>query len=129
MKTFLMLKEQGGGCDYTIGCGINYEILRAASMEDAKRKALDLPDNWKDVCKDPDDCDELISDSLLRYVGDHDSSCESITLYEIVDSFDLMGLAKEKITEIETYSEYLKLKEKEEEERKQYEKLKKKFDK
>jgi hypothetical protein len=35
MKTFLIVEEQGGGCDYTIGCGIRTTQIEADSMEEA----------------------------------------------------------------------------------------------
>jgi hypothetical protein len=33
MKTFLVVERQNGGCDYTIGCGINTYTVEAESYE------------------------------------------------------------------------------------------------
>ena len=32
---FLVVRNHGGGCDYTIGCGIDYYFINAESMEEA----------------------------------------------------------------------------------------------
>lgn len=32
---FLLVMNQGGGCDYTIGCGINYRFTEADTLEQA----------------------------------------------------------------------------------------------
>ena len=32
MKTFLVVEEQYGGCDYTIGCGIRATVVQAESL-------------------------------------------------------------------------------------------------
>lgn len=34
-KTFLLYREQDGGCDYTIGCGVALNTIRASSIEEA----------------------------------------------------------------------------------------------
>ena len=29
MEYLMIIKQKGGGCDYTIGCGIDYEVIEA----------------------------------------------------------------------------------------------------
>jgi len=41
MKFVAVLKQKGGGCDYTIGCGITYKIFEAENIEAAKRYLYD----------------------------------------------------------------------------------------
>jgi len=41
MKRFLLIREQGGGCDHTIGCGIDYHIFKAKNIEAAYEWARD----------------------------------------------------------------------------------------
>lgn len=31
-KKFLLYREQDGGCDYTIGCGVSLSVIRASSI-------------------------------------------------------------------------------------------------
>tara|TARA_Y100000034_G_scaffold112283_1_gene146125 strand:- start:90 stop:419 length:330 start_codon:yes stop_codon:yes gene_type:complete len=38
MQYLVIFKQAGEGCDYTIGCGMNYEIMEADSIEDLKEK-------------------------------------------------------------------------------------------
>jgi spore coat polysaccharide biosynthesis protein SpsF (cytidylyltransferase family) len=37
----LAILEQGGGCDYTIGCGIRVEVLNANTLKDARQELRD----------------------------------------------------------------------------------------
>ena len=34
MNKYLVIYNQSSGCDYTIGCGINYEIIESESNYD-----------------------------------------------------------------------------------------------
>jgi hypothetical protein len=34
MKNFLIVERQANGCDYTIGCGVRVDMMRAESMDD-----------------------------------------------------------------------------------------------
>lgn len=38
MKKFHAIWSQRGGCDYTIGCGIQVELIEAENLEDARRQ-------------------------------------------------------------------------------------------
>ena len=69
MATFLAIWRQDGGCDYTIGCGIEAVTLEASDLEGARHKVLvQLVDN---------DCDEMID------------SIKSVTIYEVSSSIRL----------------------------------------
>lgn len=77
----MVVYHQGGGCDYTIGCGIRTEIFYAPSMEKAKELVLEaeaLPTGLEDL--------------------------EEISIYEIADSMRInleKEIAKEKAKELE----------------------------
>ena len=40
MKFLICLKQSTEGCDYTIGCGMKFEVIEASSLEDAKEKVI-----------------------------------------------------------------------------------------
>jgi hypothetical protein len=42
MLYIVVMKEKGEGCDYSIGCGVMYDIVDAESDEDAWSKAREL---------------------------------------------------------------------------------------
>lgn len=77
MKKYIIIQHQEGGCDYTIGCGIDIKIVEAPSIESA---ILDFM--YKG--------DELITlnvdyspDSFEIYeIGEHLSEDECMSLYE-----------------------------------------------
>lgn len=39
MKYVIILEQRGEGCDYTIGCGINFRVIEAESREKAEEEA------------------------------------------------------------------------------------------
>jgi len=39
MRYVIILKQRGEGCDYTIGCGINFKIIEARDFAEAQVKA------------------------------------------------------------------------------------------
>ena len=39
MRYVIILEQRGEGCDYTIGCGINYKTIEAKDFEEAQAKA------------------------------------------------------------------------------------------
>ena len=38
---YLLVMEQDGGCDYTIGCGLKVEPIEASNMQEATAKAFE----------------------------------------------------------------------------------------
>lgn len=42
MKTFLVVEEQNGGCDYTIGCGVKTYTVEAESYEALLEEAREV---------------------------------------------------------------------------------------
>jgi hypothetical protein len=43
MPKFLVVRKgEGEGCDYTIGCNMEYHIIECASLEEAIRQSVDL---------------------------------------------------------------------------------------
>lgn len=39
-KFYLWLEQEGGGCDYTIGCGLRLIALKARTLEEARVEAF-----------------------------------------------------------------------------------------
>jgi hypothetical protein len=39
-KFYLWLEQEGGGCDYTIGCGLRLIALEATTLEEAETEAI-----------------------------------------------------------------------------------------
>lgn len=50
MQYLVIFKQSSEGCDYTIGCGINYEIMEADSVEDLKEK-ITFPEGKKEYSR------------------------------------------------------------------------------
>lgn len=46
MKYGLIIKQRGQGCDYTIGCGEKFMVLRAATLEGARAEAKLIVWDW-----------------------------------------------------------------------------------
>lgn len=69
---FLLVRNQGGGCDYTIGCGVAVEEIEAENMEAAW--VLLHEDTFKGVFPQPSGglaCGDVVRCSHgLGYVGD-----------------------------------------------------------
>ena len=42
MPSFIIIKHQSGGCDYTIGCGINYEWVTAPGVQEAIENVITI---------------------------------------------------------------------------------------
>jgi hypothetical protein len=120
-KTYLYIRRQNGGCDYTIGCGISIEEIRAKSLEDAIDKIIDLPKDWKESW----DEDMIYGTGLARIDDDIDGA----ELIEITSSTDIMPILQAKLKEVKAFQEEAEKKVNEDIERKKYEELKKKFEK
>lgn len=43
--SYIAVLTQGGGCDYTIGCGVKVKALRATSLEAARDEVVSLIEN------------------------------------------------------------------------------------
>lgn len=129
MKTFLLIKQQDNGCDYTIGCGVTVSLFKAESMEAAKKKLINLDDNWKKECQNNDNSiDFLLHEGLISYVNEEsDFCCTEIELYEVSDSFNMIPLLKEKTAEIEAYQKQLEEEEITAHDIKEFERLKNKL--
>ena len=95
------LKQKGSGCDYTIDCGKTMILLKASNMQEAKEQLK-----------------YIIEES---YVGEFE--LEYCTILEIanIESLDLKSIYDELKNK--------KLKDKEDLERQEYERLKNKFEK
>lgn len=134
-KTYLYIRRQENGCDYTIGCGVSIRQIRASSKEEAIKKIIDLPENWKQELKDwiAEDGDidgcyhDTIADSALGDIMDGDNPITSAELIEVSDEIDMMPLLEAKLAEAEAFKKELSDAQKEKAELEQYEKLKKKF--
>tara|TARA_R110002110_G_scaffold66276_7_gene181754 strand:- start:738 stop:1109 length:372 start_codon:yes stop_codon:yes gene_type:complete len=82
MKEFLVIADQNGGCDYTIGCGVRYWTEEAESMDQLKTRIskglLCLSDYDEELDDYSEDYDE-------DYFGRLDL-WNYLTIYEISDS-------------------------------------------
>jgi len=68
MKWLLLMSEEGEGCDYTIGCGVAYEMIEAESREEALEVAREKLDDRSLL--DPDGERQLEVAYLLPADGD-----------------------------------------------------------
>lgn len=133
MKTYLVVRRQGGGCDYTIGCGISVGSFQAESMEAAERKIVDLDDDWKKQAKEAEDplyyLDLCIRESSIFDVDPRNdcSECEEVSLYEISDSLDMVPILKEKLADINGFKKELEAEATQARDLKEFERLKKKL--
>lgn len=64
MSTFYAYWEQGGGCDYTIGCGVQLEKLPGSELQEATRHAIDDHPNRFEEGSD----DEVVALTILEVV-------------------------------------------------------------
>lgn len=99
------IKQEGEGCDYTIGCARNVITLQANSMSEAIEQFVEL---------------------LKESYSYDESRLRSAEIYEISDiyKFDLKKL----YSEIDADEEDIKFMQKELEELKEYERLKNKYE-
>ncbi len=106
MKTFYVYYEgRGEGCDYTIGCNLNVEIVKAKNVEEVVKK---ITDEW-------DECG-------FNYV---ESRYAAVTIIEAPSTtdVDINGYIVEAKAKA---AERIRLKE-EDKEKAEFERLKKKF--
>ena len=138
-KFFLLRQQRGGGCDYTIGCGLTFTALRARTKEDAIKEVSGLGDNWKeDIMKGAETTgysigtyinDYVICDSGLSDVDVSDRPhVDQITLFAVDEEMDITPTLKGLLAEVKAFESEFHQHEKEKAERAQYEALKKKYD-
>jgi hypothetical protein len=78
MMRYALILKQGGGCDYTIGCGTKIHWLQSATLEDAKMEA-------KNLFFPPDD-----EEAGYYYSGLHrEAGVDSATLIEVTSAQEL----------------------------------------
>jgi len=117
MKRFMVIMRQDGeGCDYSIGCGIKYKIYEASSAEEAFMVWVD--DHDLNLPHEP---------SLFKYYGDTDGEgyLKKVMVFELGDTNE--HLWPEFIARRKAEIAVKQLSEKEAKERAEYEKLKQKF--
>lgn len=132
MKKFLYIREQDGGCDYTIGCGISIQAIEAASKEEAIYKIIGLGDDWKEEIREYFKTERTISSYLcetgLYDVQDHiDNRISNAYLIEVSEETPMIDILNDKLREVNDFKNELLKKSDEDSEKEQYEKLKKKF--
>lgn len=104
---FFLLEEQGGGCDYTIGCGLRISEIQATSLEEAKAQVVEeIGDNWR---------------------AQHEHGIEKAALFLVEDKIDLRAFLSDEKAKREDEKAKKKARKAEAAERAQYETLKKKF--
>ncbi len=120
---YYVVKKQNGGCDYTIGCGIRIEKLRAKSMQEAISEVMDLPEDWLQM---EDINEEYLGNSIDDMLDYYNlTECKILKVSDEVDMLPIMKKEQIKIKEVKS----LAVKEKaEKEEREKYEALKLKFE-
>lgn len=129
MKKFYVYRKQvGKGCDYTIDCGVSFELFHGKSKEEVIKQIIDIPDDWKDSATDEDLLHDIISDSGLRYLNKDYLPLKEIILMEVTNEIDLFPFLEAKKSEIDNYVKRINQNKSEKAERAEYERLKKKFE-
>lgn len=80
MKKFLIVERQGGGCDYTIGCGIKVSVVECESMEALLEKT-----HAKALSTEDDEEYDELAEMAGSWLASHESSRESVSIYEIAE--------------------------------------------
>jgi hypothetical protein len=76
---YVLIERQGGGCDYTIGCGIRVTTLKAKDLDSAKEEAAnEIGSSWH---------------------GKYEGSIDSAEILEVNKSYDLESFLKKKAIE------------------------------
>lgn len=119
---FLIIATQSGGCDYTIGCGVDYWYDSADSMEELKAEVR------ASLMNDDDETmyDNHLHCGRLNTGFSFESKFDSLTIIEVGESY---SVPLEEITkEYMGLSDKKAIDAKEEKQRLEYEKLREKFD-
>lgn len=106
MSRFILVLEQGGGCDYTIGCGTKVVELDATDGTMASLEAIEVIDYYGGFAP-------------------HETRVAEATIYKVDDAvqLDLDGIRAGRKAE----ADKAKAKAKEKKERREFERLQKKF--
>lgn len=101
MKKFIIIYEQSGGCDYTIGCGINYDFVYGDSLKKVKENILE-------EVKDRHFYDSEYRNMIIN------NDIDSFSIYEVSDeaSLDLLKIRKEEESYLEKERKKAELKKK-----------------
>lgn len=75
--TYIAILTQGGGCDYTIGCGVKVKTLRASSMEEAQVEVERLVEDYGGGS-------ECRVDGATLYTVTRSCACDTQAIYEKV---------------------------------------------
>lgn len=104
MKQYKAHLDQGGGCDYTIGCGQVLIYLNSTNMEDAKKELQKIIEE--------------------RY-SHEERQLESAIIYEVSDEFELD--VKDYYDQLQKERDEYNRLQREKKEREEFERLKQKF--
>lgn len=101
MKYLVCEKQNGEGCDYTIGCGMNYYIIEGRSIEDVEGKVIFPPDNIGDTLTSDSQYDSHCLREILIVPMEHVFSVDvksinEALLYTKIDMVDLKVEQQEK---------------------------------
>lgn len=130
MKFLVLYTGYGTGCDHTIDCNKTWSFMEAESMQEAINELMgDSPEDWTD-----DEFESFEkwcngSELWLRCGTKEEHSYSKVEIFEISNSFDLTPLCQKYRTVLAARKAVYKKKKSEEKERKEYERLKEKFEK
>ncbi len=131
MKYYLVRYQKGQGCDYTIGCGLDVEQISAKNMDEAIKKVIGIPDDWKETFNEGWE-DYIYDDGHLGDAEiDSERQIESVSLLEVNEEINMMPILKAKLAEMKSHFQFLRdekdLAAKEARDLAEFERLKKKF--
>lgn len=83
MAKFICIREQvGEGCDYTIGCGMDYSEVEADSFEEAFEKFKPMF-GWDEYDEYPEEFEASYLQALANGSGEY--ALESCVIYKVAD--------------------------------------------
>jgi len=118
MKFICVMKQNGEGCDYTIGCGMRFFTLNAETPEEATDKIIKKLD-FEDY--------ESGNSNPGYHCKDGEQELSIWRLFEIKAEYNLLELLHQWEVNFNEAENTRKTAKKEAEERAEYEKLKQKF--
>ena len=123
MKRFIIIAQQDGGCDYTIGCGIRYWFEYGASIQEVKdsiqNKLLDDDDD--------DDRDYELGPHRLKVDMWSEGAFDTLDIYELGENHSAVPLT-ELANQLKKNQENARTKKNDTAEKAEFERLQKKFD-